>query len=226
MTLICAQINHKDPNFIMETQLIDDTSFLYEWKTAEEDLEFLDYTYCFEVDNPNKRKPSKSATSTTISLPEISGGNEKQAVLNLSVHKLQLIDDPESCLRRTVLISNTIKRLRNRTNSELNRILPKDKETASCFTCTLPCKRPRLHVTDLLNSNTDNLKGDYDQGLITKQDCTGRRETLTQKPNPAGNSLVCHVPLTHTTADDAKRNCDPVRFNGLDFSNVICALET
>jgi hypothetical protein len=48
MTLIGAQINHKDPNFIMETQLIDDSSFLYEWKTAEEDLEFLDYTYCFE----------------------------------------------------------------------------------------------------------------------------------------------------------------------------------
>jgi hypothetical protein len=32
----------------METQLIDDSSFLYEWKTAEEDLDFLDYTYCFE----------------------------------------------------------------------------------------------------------------------------------------------------------------------------------
>lgn len=48
MTLICAPITHKDPNFVMETQLIDDSSFLYEWKTAEEDLDFLDYTYCFE----------------------------------------------------------------------------------------------------------------------------------------------------------------------------------
>ena len=185
-------------------------------------------SYCNIVDNPNKRKASKSATSTTISLPEISGGNEKQTVLNLSVHKLQRIDDPESCLRRTVLISNTIKRLRTRTTSELNRILPKDKETAaSCFTCTLPCKRPRLHVADFLNSNTDNLKGDYEQGLITKQDCTEMKETLNQKTKPAAsNSLVCHVPLTHTTADDTKRNCDPVRFNGLEFSNVICALET
>lgn len=48
MTLICSPITHKDPNFVMETQLIDDSSFLYEWKTAEEDLDFLDYTYCFE----------------------------------------------------------------------------------------------------------------------------------------------------------------------------------
>lgn len=28
--------------------MIDDSAFLYEWKTAEEDLEFLDYAYCFE----------------------------------------------------------------------------------------------------------------------------------------------------------------------------------
>lgn len=48
MTLIGAVIIFKDPNFIMETQLIDDSAFLYEWKTAEEDLEFLDYAYCFE----------------------------------------------------------------------------------------------------------------------------------------------------------------------------------
>lgn len=48
MTLIIAAITHKDPNFIMETQLLDDSPFLYEWKTAEQDLEFLDYAYCFE----------------------------------------------------------------------------------------------------------------------------------------------------------------------------------
>jgi hypothetical protein len=183
-------------------------------------------SYCNIVDNPNKRSASKAATTTTISLSE-SGGNEKQTVLNLSVHKLQRIDDPESCLRRTVLISNTIKRLRSRASSEL-RILPKDKDTAaSCFTCTLPCKRPRLNVTDRLNSNTDNLKGDYDmQGLITKQDSTSMKEILNQKTNPAGTSLVCHLPLTLTTPDEPKRNCDPVRFNGLEFPNVICALET
>lgn len=209
----------------METQLIDDSSFLYEWKTAEEDLDFLDYTYCFEVDNPNKRSASKAATTTAISLPEC-GGNEKQRILNLSLHKLQRIEDPESCLRRTVLISNTIKRLRSRTSNEL-RILPKDKDTAgSCYTCTLPCKRPRLHVTDLLNSNTDNLKGDYDQGLITKQDSASMMEIFNQKINPAGSSLVCHLPLALTTGEDTKRNCDPVRFNGLEFPNVICALET
>ena len=48
MTLIGAAIIFKDPNLVMETQLIDDSAFLYEWKTAEEDLEFLDYAYSFE----------------------------------------------------------------------------------------------------------------------------------------------------------------------------------
>lgn len=48
MTLIFSAIIHQDPNFIMETKLTDDSPFLYEWKTAEEDLEFLDYTYRFE----------------------------------------------------------------------------------------------------------------------------------------------------------------------------------
>lgn len=49
MTLIAPPINLYS-NFIMENRLMDDyeTSFLYEWQTAEEDLEFLDYTYCFE----------------------------------------------------------------------------------------------------------------------------------------------------------------------------------
>lgn len=49
MTLISSPINFHS-NFIMENQLMDDyeTSFLYEWQTAEEDLEFLDYTDCFE----------------------------------------------------------------------------------------------------------------------------------------------------------------------------------
>lgn len=185
------------------------------------------------VDNPNKRTASKAATATTtISLTDAdcSGGNEKQTVLNLSLHKLQRIEDPESFLRRTVLISNTIKRLRAWTGSEL-RILQnqRDKEdTGSCFACTLPCKRPRLHVTDLLNSNTENLRGDYDQELITKPDTTNMKEVNPPKINPAGNSLVCHLPLTLSTtaADDAKRNCDPIRFNGLELPNVICALET
>lgn len=187
-------------------------------------------SYCI-VDNPNKRRASKSATpTTTISLSDAErGGNEKQTVLNLSLHKLQHIEDPESFLRRTVLISNTIKRLRTWTGSEL-RILQsqRDKETtSSCFACTLPCKRPRLHVTDLLNSNTENLKGDYDQGLIKKADITNVKEVSPPKMNPAGNSLVCHLPLTlNTTADETKRNCDPIRFNGLELPNVICALET
>lgn len=179
------------------------------------------------VDNPNKRSASKAATtSTAISLLDC-GGNEKQSILNLSVDKLQRIEDPESCLRRTVLISNTIKRLRSRTCSEL-RILPKDKEmVASCFACTLPCKKPRLHVTDLFNSNTDNLKGDYNtQELITKQDRASVMEIFNQKINPTGNSLACHLPLTLTKADETKRNCEPVKFNGLELPNVICAMET
>ena len=185
------------------------------------------------VDNPNKRRASKAATlSTTISLSDAErGGNEKQTVLNLSLHKLQRIEDPESFLRKTVLISNTIKRLRTWTGSEL-RILQsqRDKETpSSCFACTLPCKRPRLHVTDLLNSNTENLKGDYEQGLIMKPDSKNicMKEVSPPKMNAAGNSLVCHLPLTlNTTGDETKRNCDAIRFNGLELPNVICALET
>ena len=178
------------------------------------------------VDNPNKRSASKIATPTTLSLRPDCKDNERQTILNLSLHKLQHIEDPESCLCRTVLINNTIKRLRSRTNSEL-RILPKDKETGgSCFACTLPCKRPRLHVTDLLNSNTDNLKGDYGQEIIMKQDSKRTNEICNKKKDHAGNSLVCHLPLSLTTGDETKRNCDPVRFSGIELPNVICALET
>lgn len=210
-------------------QLMDDyeTSFLYEWQTAEEDLEFLDYTYCFEVETPNKRtlNASSKQTKAVISITDNTKiHDEKQTILKISLEKLRHIEDPESSLRRSVLINNTLKCIRS--GLRMN-----EDSSASCFAYSLPCKRMRLNSELTPNCGTTIDKNDPSAAITRQDGLNGVKEV--------GNDLVSNDPidkmslcasevssLTRQSTKESKRNCDIVRFAELDFSNVICALET
>lgn len=185
------------------------------------------------VDDPNNALASKPVLS------QCHEEDEKQTFLTLSARKLQRIEDPESCLRKTVLIGNTLKRLRSRDFSSTRdfRLVERGtkEKAAGCFSSTLPRKRARLHVTDILNSNTErDLKSDYDdiQQLLTRQDKTSTMEITYLQPNSVSNCAMTscrsqkNATFVSSSVDEAKRNCDPIIFNVLEFPNVVCALET
>lgn len=52
--------------------------------------------------------------------PRLRQRDERKRVLKLSVAKLRRIDDAESCLRRSVLLNNTLRRLQREARDEKN----------------------------------------------------------------------------------------------------------
>ncbi|XP_065205229.1 uncharacterized protein LOC135835081 isoform X2 [Planococcus citri] len=79
---------------------------------------------------------------------------ERRKVLKLSMHKLKRIEDPESSLRRSVLINNTVKRLQREAKEE--------KSQKSQITSSLASQNKCFGLTsDFLVKQEENLKNDY-----------------------------------------------------------------
>lgn len=207
-----------------------ETSFLYEWQTAEEDLEFLDYTYCFEVEKPNKRRLTlNGAKQTTAGISnDNSEHDEKKTVLNISLEKLRAIEDPESCLCRSVLINNTLKCIQS--GSRVT-----NEESSKYFSCPLASKRLRLDEMPNNYNTTDILKDsfeDYQEAIIPQEGDTNEKEignNQTDKLFTSPGTSLCYSELDTVTRQATKnnrRNCDTIRFSELEFPSVICPLET
>lgn len=183
------------------------------------------------VDNPNKRRltlnTGSKRSSASVSLND-NDKDEKQTVLNISLEKLRAIEDPESCLCRSVLINNTLKCIQS--GSRVT-----NEEESNCFACSLPPKRLRLDEmpnnyasTDILNDSFE----DYQETLTSQEGNTGEKEigkNQLDKGFTGSDMSLCLSELdtvTRPTSKEAKRNCDTIRFAELEFPNVICTLET
>lgn len=180
------------------------------------------------AETPNKRTlplNTDSEQTANVSLPNNSDNDEEQTILNISLEKLRNIEDPENCLRRSVLINNTLKCIRSglRVTSE---------DSATCFTCPLPCKRLRLNEEPNYVA-TDSLKDPFEdyQGAIIRQEGNSEKERGNRQidevfPSDKSLSITEVNTFARQATKSVKRKCDIVRFAELEFPNVICALET
>lgn len=83
---------------------------------------------------------------------------ERRKVLKLSMNKLKRIEDPESSLRRSVLINNTVKRLQREAKEE--------KSQKSQITSSLASQNKCFGLTsDFIVKQEENLKNDYANAL-------------------------------------------------------------
>lgn len=124
MTLVIPMTNLW--SFTMEDQCLDEDETLLseEWETQSEELNFL-------CTNPGeediyrikergiKRKESNKVVVESES-PVVSLVDQRRFILQVTFEKLRRLEDPEACLRRTVLINNTLKMLHKQIYAEEN----------------------------------------------------------------------------------------------------------
>lgn len=101
---------------------------------------------------------------------------ERRKVLKLSMHKLKRIEDPESSLRRSVLINNTVKRLQREAKEE--------KSQKSQITSSLASQNKCFGLTsDFLVKQEENLKNDYVVGGALSSRTSDQLLDITNLPD-------------------------------------------
>lgn len=116
---------------------------------------------------------------------------ERRKVLKISINKLKKIEDPESSLRRSVLINNTMKRLQKEARDEK---LQKHTYPARCYTSSAS------------SSSTFTIKDDSreDSSSVSSICSTSSLDEIPSIMSPTIHDL----PLPHTTDAD-KENTSP-----------------
>lgn len=126
---------------------------------------------------------------------------ERRKVLKISINKLKKIEDPESSLRRSVLINNTMKRLQKEARDEK---LQKHSYPARCYTSsTSP-------------SSTFSLKDDSREDTSTVSSICSTSSSLDEVPSIM-SSTIHDLPLPHT-GDADKENTSPFPSSSLSSS--------
>ncbi|XP_068683724.1 uncharacterized protein [Montipora capricornis] len=111
-------------SFAMEDQCLDedDTLLADDWETPSGEFNF----HCNNVGDEDiyrlkergiKRKESCNAVSETTAISLV---DQRRFILQVTFEKLRRLEDPEACLRRTVLINNTLKMLHKQIYAEEN----------------------------------------------------------------------------------------------------------
>jgi len=102
---------------------------------------------------------------------------ERRKVLKISINKLKKIEDPESCLRRSVLINNTMKRLQREARED--KVQKQTTVNFRCFTTDLlkddmEIPRPSEQLADI--TNLPDLKKDelIEDGTPARRDTRKR----------------------------------------------------
>uniref|UniRef100_T1IQT4 SERTA domain-containing protein n=1 Tax=Strigamia maritima TaxID=126957 RepID=T1IQT4_STRMM len=121
---------------------------------------------------------------------------ERKRVLKLSISKLRQIDDPEVFLRRSVLISNTIKRLHREVREEkLNRNLRLSRTPFEDIT-----SQSQTHTSSKSNSeNDDSLSTNFLEVNVIKEPNRSQTPSVLDKP-------PCKRLRLDTSQEDMKTN--------------------
>lgn len=220
-------------SFTMEDQCLDEDETLLsdEWETQSEELNFL-------CNNPGeediyrikergiKRKESSNVVvaseSTAVSLVD-----QRRFMLQVTFEKLRRLEDPEACLRRTVLINNTLKMLHKQIYAEENPFVCSGVVTlhppeATCAKDESPPSNPKMIRLSFDSSVTDD----------------SRRKRLENTTSLAPGEGFCSSCISEGFTEDVdddvfepaeQISCDRESiFSELDnvFHSYICALET
>lgn len=120
---------------------------------------------------------------------------ERRKVLKLSMNKLKRIEDPESSLRRSVLINNTVKRLQREAKEE--------KTQKSQITASLASQNKCFGITsDFIVKQEENLKNDFANALTSRNSSSTVADQLLDITNlPDGSAKTTCSKYGHDCLD-------------------------
>lgn len=174
-----------------------------------------------------KRKESSKVVVESES-PVVSLVDQRRFILQVTFEKLRRLEDPEACLRRTVLINNTLKMLHKQIYAEENP-----------FVCggVMTLQPPEATTNEESSPpNPKVIRLSFDNNVVTDDSRTNRLEntsSLTASDNLC-NSCTISESFPEDVEDDVFEPAEEITcdresiFGELDnvFHSYICALET
>lgn len=221
-------------SFTMEDQCLDEDETLLadEWESPSEELNFLCNNLGEEdiyrvKDRGIKRKESSSNVVVGSETAPVSPVDQRRFILQVTFEKLRRLEDPEACLRRTVLINNTLKMLHKQIYAEENPFVCGGLATLQPNECTAR--------EEASPSNPKVIRLSFDNN-VTEEARTKRVDNstaLTPGENLCSGCTLSDV-YTEEVEDDVFEPAEEISsdresiFGELDnvFHSYICALET
>lgn len=221
-------------SFTMEDQCLDEDETLLadEWESPSEELNFLCNNLGEEdiyrvKDRGIKRKESSSNVVVGSETAPVSPVDQRRFILQVTFEKLRRLEDPEACLRRTVLINNTLKMLHKQIYAEENPFVCGGLATLQPSECTTR--------EEASPSNPKVIRLSFDNN-VTEEPRTKRVDNstaLTPGENLCSGCTLSDV-YTEEVEDDVFEPAEEISsdresiFGELDnvFHSYICALET
>ncbi|CAH3021794.1 unnamed protein product [Porites evermanni] len=221
-------------SFTMEDQCLDEDETLLadEWESPSEELNFLCNNLGEEdiyrvKDRGIKRKESSSNVVVGSETAPVSPVDQRRFILQVTFEKLRRLEDPEACLRRTVLINNTLKMLHKQIYAEENPFVCGGLATLQPSECTTR--------EEASPSNPKVIRLSFDNN-VTEEGRTKRVDNstaLTPGENLCSGCTLSDV-YTEEVEDDVFEPAEEISsdresiFGELDnvFHSYICALET
>lgn len=221
-------------SFTMEDQCLDEDETLLadEWESPSEELNFLCNNLGEEdiyrvKDRGIKRKESSSNVVVGSETAPVSPVDQRRFILQVTFEKLRRLEDPEACLRRTVLINNTLKMLHKQIYAEENPFVCGGLATLQPSECTTR--------EEASPSNPKVIRLSFDNN-VTEEARTKRVDNstaMTPGENLCSGCTLSDV-YTEEVEDDVFEPPEEISsdresiFGELDnvFHSYICALET
>lgn len=221
-------------SFTMEDQCLDEDETLLadEWESPSEELNFLCNNLGEEdiyrvKDRGIKRKESSSNVVVGSETAPVSPVDQRRFILQVTFEKLRRLEDPEACLRRTVLINNTLKMLHKQIYAEENPFVCGGLATLQPSECTAR--------EEASPSNPKVIRLSFENN-VTEEARTKRVDNstaLTPGENLCSGCTLSDV-YTEEVEDDVFEPAEEISsdresiFGELDnvFHSYICALET
>lgn len=171
-----------------------------------------------------KRKESSKVVVESES-PVVSLVDQRRFILQVTFEKLRRLEDPEACLRRTVLINNTLKMLHKQIYAEENP-----------FVCggVMTLQPPEATTNEESSPpNPKVIRLSFDNNVVTDDSRTNRLENTSSSDNLC-NSCTISETFPEDVEDDVFEPAEEITcdresiFGELDnvFHSYICALET
>lgn len=153
---------------------------------------------------------------------------QRRVILQASFEKLRHLEDPESCLRRSVLINNTLKLLRGQIYSEENPYTFNGMVNSLNFSEEVDPGRKRFCVSTETACKPNNSKHHIteDSGALNPVGSTCEGCSLSQNFTEDLEDDVFEPDLGHGEGTELKCDRESI-FGELDsvFHSFICALE-
>lgn len=232
MTLVIPMTNLW--SFTMEDQCLDeDETFLSEeWETQSEELNFLCTNpgekdiYRIKERGIKRKESSKVVVESESSV--VSLVDQRRFILQVTFEKLRRLEDPEACLRRTVLINNTLKMLHKQIYAEENPFV-----CGSVITLQPP---EATTIEDSSPPHPKVIRLSFDNNVATgdsRTNCVENSSSLMANDNLRGSCTISES-FPEDVDDDVFEDAEEIAcdreslFGELDsvFHSYICALET